>query len=266
VSPTDQHDAADVATDDTAPLPEHTVIGVDIGGTGIKAAPVDLSTGTLLRERIRELTPHPATPDAVADVVAGIVSRIGGSGPLGVTLPAVVQHGIARTAANIDAGWIDLDADALLSRVTGRSVGVVNDADAAGVAEMRFGAGRDQRGVTVMITLGTGIGSALFVDGVLVPNTEFGHLHLHGGDAEDYASELVREREDLSWKAWAHRIEKYVHLLEALLSPDLIIVGGGVSKKSDKFLPHIECRTPIVPAAMHNDAGIVGAALFAPAN
>jgi polyphosphate glucokinase len=183
-----------------------------------------------------------------------------------VTLPAVVQHGIARSAANIDAGWIDLDADALLSRVTGRSVGVVNDADAAGVAEMRFGAGRDQQGVTVMITLGTGIGSALFVDGVLVPNTEFGHLHLHGGDAEDYAAELVREREDLSWKAWAHRIEKYVHLLERLLSPDLIIVGGGVSKKSEKFLPYIECHTPIVPAAMHNDAGIVGAALFAPAD
>jgi polyphosphate glucokinase len=280
VSSTEQHDptddgandgAIDGANDglnasDTTPLPEHTVIGVDIGGTGIKAAPVDLATGSLIRERIRELTPHPATPDAVAEVVAEIVGRIGGSGPLGVTLPAVVQHGIARSAANIDAGWIDLDADALLSRVTGRSVGVVNDADAAGVAEMRFGAGRDQQGVTVMITLGTGIGSALFVDGVLVPNTEFGHLHLHGGDAEDYAAELVREREDLSWKAWAHRIEKYVHLLERLLSPDLIIIGGGVSKKSEKFLPHIDCRTPIVPAAMHNDAGIVGAALFAPAD
>jgi len=280
VSSTEQHDptddgandgAIDGANDglnasDTTPLPEHTVIGVDIGGTGIKAAPVDLATGSLIRERIRELTPHPATPDAVAEVVAEIVGRIGGSGPLGVTLPAVVQHGIARSAANIDAGWIDLDADALLSRVTGRSVGVVNDADAAGVAEMRFGAGRDQQGVTVMITLGTGIGSALFVDGVLVPNTEFGHLHLHGGDAEDYAAELVREREDLSWNAWAHRIEKYVHLLERLLSPDLIIIGGGVSKKSEKFLPHIDCRTPIVPAAMHNDAGIVGAALFAPAD
>jgi polyphosphate glucokinase len=280
VSSTEQHDPTDDGANDgaidgandglnasvTTPLPEHTVIGVDIGGTGIKAAPVDLTTGSLIRERIRELTPHPATPDAVAEVVAEIVGRIGGSGPLGVTLPAVVQHGIARSAANIDAGWIDLDADALLSRVTGRSVGVVNDADAAGVAEMRFGAGRDQQGVTVMITLGTGIGSALFVDGVLVPNTEFGHLHLHGGDAEDYAAELVREREDLSWKAWAHRIEKYVHLLERLLSPDLIIVGGGVSKKSEKFLPHIDCRTPIVPAAMHNDAGIVGAALFAPAD
>ena len=280
MSSTEQHDPTDDGANDgaidgandglnasvTTPLPEHTVIGVDIGGTGIKAAPVDLTTGSLIRERIRELTPHPATPDAVAEVVAEIVGRIGGSGPLGVTLPAVVQHGIARSAANIDAGWIDLDADALLSRVTGRSVGVVNDADAAGVAEMRFGAGRDQQGVTVMITLGTGIGSALFVDGVLVPNTEFGHLHLHGGDAEDYAAELVREREDLSWKAWAHRIEKYVHLLERLLSPDLIIVGGGVSKKSEKFLPHIDCRTPIVPAAMHNDAGIVGAALFAPAD
>jgi len=280
VSSTEQHDPTDDGANDgaidgandglnasvTTPLPEHTVIGVDIGGTGIKAAPVDLTTGSLIRERIRELTPHPATPDAVAEVVAEIVGRIGGSGPLGVTLPAVVQHGIARSAANIDAGWIDLDADALLSRVTGRSVGVVNDADAAGVAEMRFGAGRDQQGVTVMITLGTGIGSALFVDGVLVPNTEFGHLHLHGGDAEDYAAELVREREDLSWKAWAHRIEKYVHLLERLLSPDLIIIGGGVSKKSEKFLPHIDCRTPIVPAAMHNDAGIVGAALFAPAD
>ena len=243
-----------------------TVIGVDIGGTGIKGAPVDTSTGSLVRERIRLLTPHPATPAAVAGVVAELVGQLDCPGPLGVTLPAVVQHGVARTAANIDDAWVDSDAAALLSDATGRPVAVVNDADAAGVAEMRFGAGVGQDGVVVMVTFGTGIGSAVFADGRLVPNTELGHLPLHGGDAEDWAAASVREEEDLGWKKWAHRVEAYLQLLEKLLWPDLIIVGGGVSKHADRFLPHIETRTTVVPAQMHNDAGIAGAALFAPAD
>ncbi len=242
-----------------------TVIGVDIGGTGIKGAPVDTSTGSLVRERIRLLTPHPATPAAVAGVVAELVGQLDCPGPLGVTLPAVVQHGVARTAANIDDAWVDSDAAALLSDATGRPVAVVNDADAAGVAEMRFGAGVGQDGVVVMVTFGTGIGSAVFADGRLVPNTELGHLPLHGGDAEDWAAASIREEEELSWKKWAHRVERYLQLVERLLWPDLIIVGGGVSKHADRFLPHVETRARVVPAEMHNDAGIAGAALFAPA-
>ncbi len=241
------------------------VVGIDIGGSGIKGAPVDTSTGHLTRERIRLLTPHPATPQAVAGTVAELVEQIGHPGPLGVTLPAVVQHGVARTAANIDGGWVDTDAAGLLASATGRQVAVINDADAAGVAEMRFGAGRGVDGVVVMVTLGTGIGSAVFVDGRLVPNTELGHLHLHGGDAEDYAAASVREEEDLGWKEWARRVERYLQLLERLLWPDLIIVGGGVSKHAERFLPRIETRTTVVPAEMHNDAGIAGAAIFAPA-
>jgi polyphosphate glucokinase len=243
---------------------DRVTVGIDIGGSGIKGAPVDTATGDLTQERIRLVTPHPATPSAVADTVAELVRQIDHPGPLGVTLPAVVQHGVARTAANIDAGWVDADAAGLLSEATGRAVAVINDADAAGVAEVRFGAGRDVPGVVVMVTFGTGIGSAVFVDGRLVPNTELGHLHLHGGDAEDYAAASVREEEELSWKDWAHRVERYLQLLERLLWPDLIIVGGGVSKRAEKFLPLIETRTRVVPAEMHNDAGIAGAALFAP--
>jgi polyphosphate glucokinase len=237
-----------------------TVIGVDIGGSGIKAAPVDLELGSFTNERIRYPTPQPATPERVAEVVATLVTELVTPGPVGVTVPAVVRHGTVLSAANIDPSWIGCDARTLLGRATGRTVSVVNDADAAGLAEMRHGAGRGRDGVVVMITLGTGIGSAVFVDGTLVPNTELGHLHLHGGDAEDYAADSVREREDLGWKEWAHRVEKYVHLLEKLLWPDLIIVGGGVSKKADKFLPHIESSVEVVPAGLHNDAGIVGAA------
>lgn len=247
-----------VPSEDSGP---RNVIGIDVGGSGIKGAPVDLGAGAFAAERIRIPTPQPATPDAVAGVIATIVEDLATPGPIGVTIPAVVRHGTVLTAANIDHHWIGCDAADLLSTATGREVSVVNDADAAGLAEMRFGAGRGRDGVVVMITLGTGIGSAVFVDGMLVPNTELGHLHLKGGDAEDYAAESVREREDLGWKEWAHRVEKYVHLLEHLLWPDLIIVGGGVSKKAGKFLPHISADTEIVPAALHNDAGIVGAAL-----
>jgi polyphosphate glucokinase len=241
-----------------------TVIGVDIGGSGIKGAPVDLVQGSFASDRIRIETPQPATPDAVAGVVADLTSRFGGTGPLGITLPAVVRAGVVETAANIDHSWIGTDAVALLEAATGRRVAVVNDADAAGVAEMRFGAGQGVGGLVLMVTLGTGIGTAMFVDGVLVPNTELGHLPLKGGDAEDYAAESVREAEGLSYKQWAKRVERYLLLVERLVWPELIIIGGGVSKHADKFLPRIHLHTPVVPAQLHNDAGIVGAALFAP--
>jgi len=240
------------------------VIGVDVGGTGIKGAVVDLSRGDLATERIRLLTPSPATPDAVGQVVAELFHQIGVDGPAGITMPGVIRAGVVETAANIDQAWIGVNAVELFSKTTGRSVSVVNDADAAGIAEVRYGAGRDSSGVVVMVTLGTGIGSALFVDGVLVPNTELGHLPLHHGDAEDWAAESVREHEDLSWKKYAHRLQKYLELVEKLLWPQLIIIGGGVSKKADKFLPRIDLRTRIVPAQLRNEAGIVGAAALVP--
>jgi polyphosphate glucokinase len=240
------------------------VVGVDIGGTGIKGAPVSVEHGALTKERIRLLTPAPATPDAVAKTVAQLLDQIDAPGAVGLTLPAVVRNGVVETAANIDPGWIGTHAVDLFASTTGRVVGVVNDADAAGVAEMQFGAGRERKGVVIMVTLGTGIGSAVFADGVLVPNTELGHLPMKGGGAEQWAAESVREREDLSWKQWAHRLSQYFALLERLYWPDLIILGGGVSKKADKFLPHVRANTEIVPAALHNDAGIVGAALSAP--
>ncbi len=241
-----------------------TPIGIDIGGTGIKGATANLETGELASERVRIDTPHPATPDSVANTVADLLEQLGAEGPIGLTLPAVVRQNVVETASNIDEAWIGIDAARLFGDMTQRPVGVVNDADAAGIAEVRYGAGAGVSGVVAVITLGTGIGSALFVDGTLVPNTELGHLHLHGGDAEDWAAESVRENEELSWKDWSHRLQRYFEQIERLLWPDLIIIGGGISKKSDKFLPHINVNTKIVPATLHNDAGIVGAALFAP--
>jgi polyphosphate glucokinase len=247
-----------------------TGIGVDIGGSGIKGAPVDLAAGAFSADRIRVPTPDPSTPDAVSRVVADIVGQItealpdgGGDLPVGVTFPAVIQHGTARTAANVDKSWIGTDVQTLLTARTGHPVHVVNDADAAGVAEARFGAAKDVHGVVLVATLGTGIGTALLVDGVLVPNTELGHLELDGKDAETRASDAAREREDLSWKHWAKRLSAYFGALEALFWPDLIVIGGGVSKKSEKFLPDIEIRTPLVPAQLLNSAGIVGAAVLA---
>lgn len=241
-----------------------SAIGVDIGGTGIKGAHVDVETGTLVTERIRLLTPSPATPEAVAEVVVRLIGQIGGAGSIGLTLPAVVRDGTVETAANIDEAWIGTNAVELFSDATGRQVSVVNDADAAGVAEGRFGAGRDVTGVVAVITLGTGIGSALLVDGVLVPNTELGHLPLHHGDAEGWAADSVRESEALSWKKYAERLQSYLQLVERVLWPSLFVIGGGVSKKASKFLPFLELRTPVVPAALQNEAGIVGAAFFAP--
>jgi len=238
-----------------------TVLGIDIGGTGIKGAPVDTVTGKLLADRHRILTPDPATPDAVADVVAQVAQFFDWRGPAGATFPAVVKDGVAMTAANVDQSWIGTDAGNLFSKAIGGGVTVVNDADAAGIAEMQFGAGQGERGVVMMITLGTGIGSALFIDGVLVPNTELGHLQVDGKDAEHRAAESVREAEELSWKKWSKRLDEYFDVLHALFSPDLFIVGGGVSKKADKFVPRLSVGTRVVPAQLLNDAGIVGAAM-----
>ena len=241
-----------------------SVIGVDIGGTGVKGATVDLGTGELTVKRVRLLTPAPSTPDAVARVVAEVLDQVGANGPVGLTLPCVVTDGVVRTAANIDPAWIGINAVDLFGTATGRAVGVVNDADAAGIAEVRFGAGAGRGGVIIVVTLGTGIGSGLFVDGKLVPNTELGHLHLHHGDAEEYAADSARERDDLSWDEYAHRLQQYLELLQRLFWPNLIIIGGGISKKADKYLPQITLDTEVVPASLQNDAGIVGAAMIAP--
>jgi polyphosphate glucokinase len=238
------------------------VLGIDVGGSGIKGAPVDVLTGDLVSERIRLKTPQPATPGAVAATVAELVGRLDTPGPIGITLPAVVRHGMVETAANIDPSWIGANAHELFGQATGRAVAVVNDADAAGLAEVRFGAGKGRTGVILMLTLGTGIGSALFIDGVLVPNTELGHVELDGkGDAEDWAAASVRDEKELSWKDWAKRLQRYFSLLESVIWPDLIIIGGGVSDQADKFLPRIALRTEIVPATLANEAGIVGAAM-----
>ncbi|GAA1598331.1 polyphosphate--glucose phosphotransferase [Streptomyces globosus] len=241
------------------------LFGVDIGGTGIKGAPVDLDRGDLAQERHKVLTPQPATPDGVAGCVVEVVRHFDWDGPVGVTFPGVVTGGTIRTAANMDPGWIGVEAADLLSRrLGGRTVTVLNDADAAGVAEMAYGAGKGRGGTVMMLTLGTGIGSALFTDGHLVPNTELGHLELKGHDAEKRASVKAKEDQDLSWERWARRLQKYLEHVEMLFSPDLFILGGGVSRKPEKFLPLIEgIRAEIVPAVLQNNAGIVGAAMAA---
>jgi polyphosphate glucokinase len=242
-------------------------LGIDIGGTGIKAAPVDLETGHLLAERVKLETPQPSLPEAVAATVAKLVADFQWTGPAGITFPGVIDDGVVMTAANLDKHWIGTDARGLMGSATGLGVGVINDADAAGLAEMKFGAGAGEKGTVLMLTLGTGIGSALFIDGTLVPNTEFGHIEIRGKDAEKRASEFAREEEDLSWGKWAGRVDEYLEHMEQLLSPRLIIIGGGVSRRSDKFLPLLSgLRARVVPAAMLNDAGIVGAAMIAPAS
>jgi len=241
------------------------VLGIDIGGTGIKAAPVDVATGRLTAERVKLPTPHPATPDTVAAVVGELVSTFSWTELAGITFPGVVTNGIVRTAANMDPSWISMNAHDLFGSATGCSVTVLNDADAAGIAEMKFGAGVGERGTVLLLTLGTGIGSALFYDGVLVPNTEFGHIEIGGKDAEKRASEHAREVDDLSWGKWAGRVDEYLDKMEALLSPELIIIGGGISKRSGKFLPRLTpMRARVVPATLLNDAGIVGAAMASP--
>ncbi|MFI0453536.1 polyphosphate--glucose phosphotransferase [Actinomadura sp. 6N118] len=240
------------------------MLGIDIGGSGIKGAPVDLSTGEFAQERMRVATPQPAEPEPVVEIVAQIVDHYGWTGPVGATFPGVVVDGVTRSAANVSKSWIGLDAAKLFEEATGCPVTLLNDADAAGIAEMSHGAGKGKMGTVVMLTLGTGIGSALFVDGVLVPNTEFGHLEIDGHDAESRASAKAREDHELSWEKWAKRLSDYMSHLEALITPSLIIVGGGVSKKADKFVPLIHgVNAPIVPASLLNTAGIVGAAMAA---
>lgn len=240
-----------------------SVLGIDVGGSGIKGAPVDFAAGRLAAPRYRIPTPQPATPEAVAAAVVVLAARFDTPGPVGVAVPAVVKDGITHTAANIDPGWIGCNIGERLHGALGRPVIVLNDADAAGIAEMRYGAGRDHAGTVVMLTLGTGIGSAVFVGGMLVPNTEFGHIMIRGKEAEARASAQVRVLRELSWARWSARLSEVLQTIEALLWPDLFIIGGGVSRKADRFIPLLECRTPVVPAGLGNDAGVVGAALAA---
>ena len=247
-------------------------IGVDVGGTGIKAAAVDIETGQLASERIRVLTPEPSTPDAVIKVVARLVKRIGTvigapKAPVGVGMPSVILEGITVTAANIDKGWIGFAARDAMSKAVGRPVSLGNDADVAGLAEMRFGIGAsDPRvaiGVTVFLTLGTGTGSAIFNDGVLVPNSELGHMEIRGRDAERRSAAAARIRRGESWKYWAGDLDEHLKAIDRILWPRFFIIGGGVSKQGDKFIPRLTCRPPVMAATLRNEAGIVGAALLA---
>jgi polyphosphate glucokinase len=238
--------------------------GIDFGGTGIKGAPVDLGAGDFAAERERVRTPEKSTPDNVAEIFVELLARFPDcTGSVGVTVPGVVRHGVVHSAANIHKAWIGTDADALFTKATGRDVHVVNDADAAGLAEVRYGAAKGRGGLVIVTTLGTGIGSAMVHDGVLVPNSELGHLEIDGHDAESRAANSARTREKLSWEHWAKRLTTYYRALEMLFSPDLFVVGGGVSKESDAFLPLLDIDTEIIPAELRNKAGVVGAALYA---
>jgi polyphosphate glucokinase len=239
-------------------------LGIDIGGTGIKGAPVDLATGKLLADRKKIATPHPATPEAVTEVVRELAQSFGWTGVTGATFPGVVIGGTIRSAANVDKTWIGADAASLFGKAIGTDVAVLNDADAAGLAEMKFGAGAGVNGSVLMLTFGTGVGSALFTDGVLVRNTEFGHIEIRGKDAEKRASEHAKLEHDWNWTEWTTRVSEYMQRIEALLSPNLIIVGGGISKECGTWLPMLTgIQAKIVPATLHNDAGIVGAAMAA---
>jgi polyphosphate glucokinase len=243
--------------------PSTQVLGIDVGGSGIKGAIVDTLTGSLVGERYRIATPDPATPKAMARVVARIVRRFAWNGGVGCGMPGPIKDGRVLALANLDKSWIGVHADQQYSDACGCAVRVFNDADAAGMAEMRFGAGKTLVGVVVVITLGTGIGSAVFVDGVLVPNTEFGQMVVHGKRAEERAAARVRKERNLSWKRWSKYLDEYLHAVEDVLYPDAMIIGGGASKKADKFFPLLTVKTPLYPAALRNEAGIVGAALGA---
>jgi polyphosphate glucokinase len=240
-------------------------VGVDFGGSGIKAALVDTQAGEFVGDRVRIETPVPATPESVAAVVRELLGALeeDSHAPVGVTVPAVVKRGIVGSAANIDRSWVGVDADQLFTETLGRPVSVMNDADAAGYAEVRLGAAAGRTGLVIVATLGTGIGTALVYDGVLVPNSELGHLEIDGHDAETRAANSVRERKGLSYGDWAKRLTRYFGELEKLFSPDLFVIGGGVSKHADRFLDQIDVKTPLVPASLRNRAGIVGAALLA---
>jgi len=239
------------------------ILGIDIGGTGIKGAPVEIDTGLLLAERYRLPTPDGAKPTPVADVVKNVAEQFDWHTQVGCGFPAVIRDGVAETAANISQKWIGTNVAQLFSEATHCPVYVVNDADAAGLAEVTFGVGKGVHGVVLMITIGTGLGSALFIDGKLVPNTELGHLEVECEEAESIASEVVRKEQDLSWKQWARNLDKYLNTLESLFSPTLMILGGGAVKKQDQFMPLLTVHTKVIPAELGNDAGIVGAALAA---
>lgn len=236
-------------------------LGIDIGGSGIKGAPVDTLTGTLKTDRHRIPTPQPSTTEAVIAATSMVVDFFDWDGPIGVAFPSVVQGGFTKTAANVDGSWIGAPASDLLATALGRPVALLNDADAAGLAEMRFGVGRGVGGVVVMLTFGTGIGSGLFVDGRLVPNTELGHLEMHGMDAEHYAAGRIHEEDGLSFDDWGARVNEYLNYVHRLVWPDLIIVGGGISKEWDSWSHRLAVPTRVVPAEFRNEAGIVGAAL-----
>lgn len=244
-------------------------IGIDVGGSGIKAAVVDIDAGRFTSERLRVATPNPSTPDAVIASIGRLVRRLvkanglGPSTPVGVGLPGVTMDRTLKSAANIDAGWIDFPVVERLRKATSRPVSIVNDADAAGIAEMRFGVGKDRPGVVIFLTLGTGVGSGVFVDGTLVPNTEFGQMEIRGRPAERRSAAAARVRRGLSWKAWSEDLDEHLHRIDDLMWPNLFILGGGVSKNADKFIPRLTVRCPVVPAQLRNDAGIIGAAIVA---
>jgi polyphosphate glucokinase len=239
------------------------ILGIDVGGSGIKGAPVDTKTGELIAQRVRIKTPDKAEPQPVAEVVAQIARSFEWKGQIGIGFPAPIKGGVAMMAANISEKWVGTNADELFSKITGCDCTMINDADAAGLAEMSFGAGRGQVGTVIMITLGTGIGSAIFYRGRLLPNTEFGHIEMEGYEAESRASDAARQRDDLSWKKYAKQLNRYLKMMEKLFWPDLFIVGGGISKEHEKFLPLLTIDIPVVPAELLNEAGIIGAALAA---
>ena len=239
------------------------ILGIDVGGSGIKGAPVDTNTGALTAERFRLKTPKGAEPEPVAAVISEIVRNFNWKGPVGIGFPAPIKHGIVKLASNISPAWIGMNADDFLTKATGCDVTVGNDADVAGLAEMAFGAGNGKKGTVILITLGTGLGSAVFVDGRLVPNTEFGHIEIGGHDAEARASDAARQRDGLTWKKYARRLNRYLMQMEKLFWPDLFIIGGGISKFSDNYIPLLTVEAPVVPASFLNEAGIVGAALTA---
>ena len=244
------------------------VLGIDIGGTGIKGAPVNLPSGEILAEHVHLPTPQPATPAAVTSAIQKLIRHFQFSGPVGVGFPGVIRKGVVETAVNLSPRWVGKNAEKIFQKATHLKFSVLNDADAAGWAEMQHGAGRKEKGTVVMITLGTGIGSAIFIGGTLVPNIEIGHLPLRGRDAEKIASAKAREKNEWSWKKWAKRVCEYLHLVDHLINPDLIIVGGGVSRRAEKWLPRASegVRARVVPAKLHNEAGIVGAAMAAGKN
>ena len=244
---------------------EKTILGVDIGASGIKGAIVDIEKGVLHTERLRLDTPKPSTPEAVSETFSALVRHFNWNGIIGCGFPSVIKNGQSLTAANIDKGWVGCEVEKILSDATGCSVKVSNDADVAGIAEMEFGAGKNNKGTVIMITVGSGLGSALFTKGELVPNTEFGHFYLKGHNrvAEQYAADSIRKKESLSWEEWAGRFDEFLHLLEELFAPDLIMLGGGASKKFDRFSHLLTSSIPVKPAELRNHAGIIGAALYA---